>query len=120
MYGACNLKGFKRKLKCYEAIQKKSSKQKFNVRSTKDNKTGVKSEKAIICYNCGDKGYTSKNSKDKEKGIKCFSCNKFGNISKECLTKVEKANIWQFEVGNITTVITKLDGYISIRFIWIR
>ncbi|XP_037806852.1 uncharacterized protein LOC119600595 isoform X1 [Lucilia sericata] len=107
LYGACNLKEFKEKLKCYETMQERSSK-KVDTRTTNNNKTSAKNEKAILCYNCGEKGHTSRNCKDKEKGIKCFSCNKFGHISRECPVRVDKANVRQLAVENIMMVNVKL------------
>lgn len=104
LYGANNLDDFKGKLKCYETMQERSSKPKIDPKTTNNNKTAAKTEKTILCYNCGDKGHTSKNCKDKEKGIKCFGCNKFGHISKECPLKVQKANVRQLAVENIMKV----------------
>ena len=88
LYGARNLTEFKEKLKCYEVMWLKYR----NNNETKHSagKSNVKSDKNILCYNCGNKGHSSKSCRDKEKGLKCFNCEKFGHISRDCPLKTEK------------------------------
>lgn len=88
LYGTRNLTEFKEKLKCYEMMWLKHR----NNNETKYSaeKSSGKSDKNILCFNCGNKGHSSKSCKDKGKGLKCFNCENFGHISKDCPLKNQK------------------------------
>lgn len=92
LYGAANIKEFRKKLDLYSEIRKKMSMktQHFSKppatsapRTFKDHKQLLKTR----CYNCGDLDHQSPNCKN---GIKCFKCNNFGHKSNECPNNTKK------------------------------
>jgi hypothetical protein len=93
LYGANNLKEFKRKLQIFESLRENSMKMfktkkepdiKEEVMKKQDMKYKKEKGKQIHCFNCGLKGHRSTDCKFKEKGTKCFKCNNYGRRVKEC------------------------------------
>jgi hypothetical protein len=93
LYGANNLKEFKRKLQIFESLRENSMKVfktkkepeiKEEVMKKQDMKYKKEEGKQIRCFNCGLKDHRSTDCKFKEKGTKCFKCNNYGHRAKEC------------------------------------
>jgi hypothetical protein len=93
LYGANNLKEFKRKLQIFESLRENSMKMfktkkepeiKEEVMKKQDMKYKKEEGKQIRCFNCGLKGHRSTDCKFKEKGTNCFKCNNYGHRAKEC------------------------------------
>jgi hypothetical protein len=92
LYGANNLKEFKRKLQIFESLRENSMKMfktkkepeiKEEVMKKQDMKYKKEEGKQIRCFNCGLKGHRSIDCRFKEKGTKCFKCNNYGHRAKE-------------------------------------
>lgn len=98
LYGARSLCEFKEKLKLYEKMKEKVSKERRDTRDRKDieikRSTHRKQDdnNGIRCFNCGGKGYQSKQCQHKEKGVKSFPCNDFGHIAKDCEKENEQTS----------------------------
>jgi hypothetical protein len=93
LYGANNLKEFKRKLQIFESLRENSMKMfktkkepeiREEVMKKQDMKYKKEEGKQIRCFNCGLKGHRSIDCRFKEKGTKCFKCNNYGHRAKEC------------------------------------
>ncbi|CAK1600989.1 unnamed protein product [Parnassius mnemosyne] len=87
LYGATDIKDFRRKLEIYSAFITKvpnksaQSGQSYGPHSTRK-MTHVKR-----CYNCGELDHQSPTC---PKAIECFKCNEFGHKSTKCTSKPKK------------------------------
>lgn len=100
LYGATDLKEFKEKLRCYEVMQERG-KHNDNYKQAQPTKKQTKNEKRDLCFNCGEKGHTSRNCTNKDKGTKCFKCNNYGHISKQCSVRENNANVRHLSENHI-------------------
>ncbi|KAK9720011.1 zinc finger associated protein [Popillia japonica] len=95
LYGAKSIGELKEKLKQYEKLKARQSretkefKERRSVKENEPRQTTSKygEDKAIRCFSCGKIGHQSKNCYNKDKGLKCFACNEYGHISKDCRRK---------------------------------
>ncbi|XP_045500402.1 uncharacterized protein LOC123697879 isoform X2 [Colias croceus] len=91
LYGACNIKEFRKKLDIYSEIKKKSYSPNKIQSNSVSKSIGMKIQKTLRvkrCFNCGDLDHESPNC---TKGIKCFKCNLFGHKSTECSKSIKKS-----------------------------
>ncbi|XP_062532887.1 uncharacterized protein K02A2.6-like [Bombyx mori] len=91
LYGASNIKEFRKKLDLYAEIKKKcrTSNKAYN-QSTTSKPTTSGWKKPLPkkrCFNCGDLDHESSGC---SKGIKCFRCNDFGHKSTDCPKNIKK------------------------------
>lgn len=91
LYGASNIKEFRKKLDLYAEIKKKcrTSNKAYN-QSTTSKPTTSGWKKPLPkkrCFNCGDLDHESSGC---SKGIKCFRCNDFGHKSTGCPKNIKK------------------------------
>ncbi|KYN05238.1 hypothetical protein ALC62_03866 [Cyphomyrmex costatus] len=123
LYGAKKLTDFKEKLKVYETIRKKNAektkvKEKDNVsrktEGAKKSTTANSGEKEqgveVRCYNCGGKGYKSKDCKKKELGKKCFKCQKYGHTANLCNALDDSKAVTDKKTAVINTVTDSSNG----------
>ncbi|CAK1581582.1 unnamed protein product [Parnassius mnemosyne] len=81
LYGASNLKEFRKKLDIYKSIKEKTQ--------TRPSVSTpfAKNNKIKRCFNCGDLDHQAPTC---TKGIKCFRCNEFGHKGTQCNNKGKK------------------------------
>ncbi|CAK1603490.1 unnamed protein product [Parnassius mnemosyne] len=81
LYGASNLKEFRKKLDIYKSIKEKTQ--------TRPSVSTpfAKNNKIKRCFNCGDLDHQVPTC---TKGIKCFRCNEFGHTGTQCNNKGKK------------------------------
>lgn len=87
LYGATDMKEFRKKLEIYSEFRKKMSNK--TVQSTYVGQSSIhnstqRKPRVHRCYNCGDSDHVSSNC---SKGVKCFRCNEFGHKSTACPSK---------------------------------
>ncbi|XP_076393341.1 uncharacterized protein LOC143265399 [Megachile rotundata] len=106
LFGTRKLSDFKERLKVYETLRKKNREAPVRVREESTRRTDFggrgdysrktpfqKNENATTsrvesrCYNCGEKGYLSRDCARKSLGKKCFECKCFGHTAAECTKK---------------------------------
>lgn len=90
LYGAENIKDFRKKLDLYSEMKKKMTSRASHFpkptpgpRTFKERRPFPKTR----CYNCGDLDHQSPNC---TKGVKCFRCNNFGHKSNQCPDSIKK------------------------------
>lgn len=84
LYGASNLKDFRKKLKDYSDMRKKISNRPTTSNTTPQRPQIRRNYNGKRCFNCGDLDHQAPACK---KGIKCFRCNEFGHKGPECTNK---------------------------------
>lgn len=87
LYGVKTYSDLKEKLKIYETIKTKMTKNKEPATTTIISTTSRPRNKWIRCYGCGEIGHASHACPSKEKGLKCFKCNEFGHVGSVCPMK---------------------------------
>ncbi|XP_041969322.1 uncharacterized protein LOC121726157 [Aricia agestis] len=93
LYGASDIKEFRKKLEIYSEFRKKISNKPANFTSDVQpsrNTSFGKKNRVHRCYNCGDVDHVSSNC---SKGVKCFKCNDFGHKATECSKPAKTLNI---------------------------
>lgn len=90
LYGAENIKDFRKKLEIYIEMKKKMTSRASQFtkpmpvpKTFKERRPSPKTR----CYNCGDLDHQSPIC---TKGIKCFRCNNFGHKSNQCPDSIKK------------------------------
>lgn len=86
LYGATDMKQFRKKLEVYTQIKEKMH-HKAAAQITPTTTTGRKPVYTKRCYNCGDSSHQSSACTN---GIKCFKCNEYGHKSNECQSTMKK------------------------------
>ncbi|KAJ0178585.1 hypothetical protein K1T71_005360 [Dendrolimus kikuchii] len=100
LYGATDIKQFRKKLEVYAQIKEHKMQQR-PIQMT----TGRKNHTIKRCYNCGE---TDHQSPACTKGIKCFKCNGYGHKSKECQNeKVSTDVVKPYKEAKINGVTVK-------------
>lgn len=87
LYGATDIKDFRKKLEIYSDFKKKLPNRSIQSGQTSGHHSTRKMTHVKRCYNCGDLDHQSPAC---PKGIKCFKCNEFGHKSTECTNKPKK------------------------------
>lgn len=113
LYGATNVREFKKKLEVFEKIVRKpKSNQPTNTQAKEKGAaaTGAikkeyvkKNVDEINCFSCGIRGHYRGDCPDKGKGIKCFNCNGYGHKAAACkeTPKVKKeSNVGAVQSGS--------------------
>lgn len=113
LYGATNMKEFRKKLELYSEIRRKTDTKTHHSYSkppaTPSTSKTQRQKPKTRCYNCGDTEHFSNNC---TKGIKCFKCNNFGHKSSECRNK-EKQQLKIQEKGRNDCCTPYKDVYIN-------
>ncbi|KAL0880685.1 hypothetical protein ABMA27_001903 [Loxostege sticticalis] len=81
LYGASDMKEFRKKLDIYIEFRKKITTRPNQPTSHTSNQTSRKPSTVKRCFNCGDLDHQAPAC---TKGVKCFRCNDFGHKSNEC------------------------------------
>lgn len=90
LYGVTTYSDLKEKLKVYETMKGKMSKEARGMQQ-QQMKKHVRAE--VRCYSCGERNHVSEECPRRQHGKKCFHCNKFGHISPECPGKTFRASM---------------------------
>lgn len=98
LYGASDMKDFRRKLEIYSDFRKKVPYKPAQSTSQSSEKPSTKKKTRVPrCYNCGELDHMSSKC---SKGIKCFKCNEFGHKSTECPNNKPDAKTLNIQIKN--------------------
>jgi hypothetical protein len=90
LYGANNMREFRKKLDIYQEFKTNATAQSSRKppdstnRSKNSGNLGNEEGHPIRCYNCGGLGHYGRDCKNLGAGTKCYYCNEFGHISPNC------------------------------------
>lgn len=109
LYGATDIKDFRKKLDVYSEFRKKVQTKPTPSTSHHGNRKPTNPEMPKKrCFNCGEMDHQSSAC---SKGIKCFKCNEFGHKSPDCPNKTKKTlNILKEEKEEVPYKKVKIEG----------
>lgn len=108
LYGASDLKDFRKKLDTYSEFRRKMSGKPTQPSHSSGSHPNRKITNIKRCFNCGDTDHQAPNC---SKGIKCFKCNEFGHKSTECKKPRTTLNIQtKKEIDKVPYKKIKING----------